>query len=272
MWRLTTNLYGPLTSGNGALWLDGGGHRIFFHKSSKTKIEQPFCAANMKMQIHGKMFCSSILLKGASHDFTRVTAYACHSISIQISQIFRISLLFCENCHGNAATADGVHIFAPFKLPPTPPNEASSGAAASTTAPTPVTVILSAAAAWDMFWFSSAPPSHICFSILNSLRPALWPPCCQFPSCEEVAAVRCLHSLPASNCSRFGSCTFLFVVSWTSGWYQRLAADVWTFFFYTHLKHIRVNKCSRMSVSDLLFFFRPCQYLCWPMSPEDQSE
>lgn len=41
------------------------------------------------MQIHSKMICSSILLKGASHDLTRVTACAHHSIHIQISQNHR---------------------------------------------------------------------------------------------------------------------------------------------------------------------------------------
>lgn len=195
-----------LTSENSALELDGGGDGIyiFFYKSSKRKIEQPFCAANMKMQIHGKMFCSFTLLKGASHDLTRFTAYACHSIYIQTSQNFSNHFYLVKTV---------------METQWLPQRRWRLCRAAwvgryrcRTTAPTPVTVRPSAATL-DTFEFSSA-PSHICFAILNSPRTALWPPCCQlWGSGHRGFVFCCLHSLPASNCSKFGRCTCLFIVS-----------------------------------------------------------
>lgn len=72
------------------------------------------------------------------------------------------------------------------------------------------------AAAPDTFGFSSA-PSNICFSILNSprLKPPL--PRCHLRSSEEVAAAEVISAAYAfylcSIAPKFGSCTFLFVVS-----------------------------------------------------------
>lgn len=90
--------------------------------------------------------------------------------------------------------------------------------AACTTLPTPPPPpsVNPSAAAPDTFGFSSA-PSNICFSILNSprLKPPL--PRCHLRSSEEAAAAEVISAACAfylcSIAPKFGSCTFLFVVS-----------------------------------------------------------